>query len=104
MYSQEITRTHRSAFVLVLDRSASMQQQVRFGELLMSKAEAVAYTANALLTELIDRSRRTDGLRDYYDVAVVGYCNDEVEMLLCEDGFLSIERLAAREPKMSRLA
>ena len=46
MYSQEITRTHRSAFVLVLDRSASMQQQVRFGELLMSKAEAVAYTAN----------------------------------------------------------
>ena len=92
MYSQEITRTHRSAFVLVLDRSASMQQQVRFGELLMSKAEAVAYTANALLTELVDRSRRTDGLRDYYDVAVVGYCNDEVEMLLGEDGFLSIER------------
>ena len=68
MYSQEITRTHRSAFVLVLDRSASMQQQVRFGELLMSKAEAVAYTANILITELIDRSRRKDGVRNYYDI------------------------------------
>lgn len=101
MYSQEITRRHRTAFVLLIDRSASMQQQVRFGEFVMSKAEAVAMTANALITELVDRSRRTDGLRDYYDVAVVGYSGDEVAMLLGEGGFISVERLAARAPEPS---
>lgn len=104
MYSQEITRLHRTAFVVVIDRSASMQQQVRFGDLLISKAEAVAYTANALITELLDRSRRIDGVRDYYDVAVVGYGNEEVEMLLCEEGFISVARLAARVPQMRRIA
>lgn len=104
MYSQEITRRHRTAFVLLLDRSASMQQQVRFGQFVVSKAEAVAMTANALITELVDRSRRTDGLRDYYDVAVVGYGGDGVEMLLGDEGFISIEKLAARAPEPSRTA
>jgi hypothetical protein len=41
-----------------------MQEEVRFGCLKMSKAEAVAYTANILITELIDRSRRRDGVRN----------------------------------------
>ena len=72
MYSQEITRQHRTAFILALDRSGSMQESVRFGKKVMSKAEAVSIIANALITELIDRCRRTDSLRNYYDVAVVG--------------------------------
>ena len=92
MYTQEITRRHRTAFVLMLDRSASMQGRVRFGRMMMTKAEAVAFTANALVTELVDRSRRTDGVRNYYDVAIVGYGGDGVEMLTSEDGFSSISR------------
>ena len=63
MYTQEITRKHRAAFVLVLDQSTSMQQQVQFGRLTATKAEVVAYTSNALITELIDRCRRADGVR-----------------------------------------
>ena len=51
MYTQEITRKHRAAFVLVLDQSTSMQQQVQFGRLTATKAEVVAYTANALITK-----------------------------------------------------
>ena len=77
MYTQEITRKHRAAFVLVLDQSTSMQQQVQFGRLTATKAEVVAYTANALITELIDRCRRADGVRDYYDIAVIGYSGEE---------------------------
>ena len=50
MYSQEITRRHRTAFIIALDQSTSMQEEVRFGRLKMSKAEAVAYTANILIT------------------------------------------------------
>lgn len=104
MYTQEITRRHRTAFVLMLDRSASMQGRVRFGRMMMTKAEAVAFTANALVTELVDRSRRTDGVRDYYDVAIVGYGGDGVEMLTSEDGFSSISRLSRRAPHLSRVA
>ena len=104
MYSQEITRRHRAAIVLMLDRSASMQGRVRFGRMMTTKAEAVAMTANMLITELIDRCRRTDVLRNYFDVAVVGYGNDSVEQLLSEDGFVSVETLSRRTPRMGRVA
>lgn len=101
MYSQEITRRHRTAFVIALDCSGSMQETVRFGKELISKAEAVTRTANSLIAELIDRCRRTDGLRNYYDVAVVGYGNGEVKMMLDPAGFVSVEQLAAREVETS---
>ena len=84
MYSQEITRRHRTAFVIAIDQSGSMQEKVCFGRHEMSKAAAVARITNSLLTELVDRSRRTDGVRNYYDVAVVGYSGDEARMLLDE--------------------
>ena len=76
MYTQEITRRHRAAFVLVLDQSGSMQERIRLGRMNITRAEAVTLMANALITELIDRCRRTDSLRNYYDIAVVGYGND----------------------------
>ncbi len=104
MYSQEITRRHRTAFIIALDQSTSMQEQVRFGRLRMSKAQAVAYTANVLITELIDRSRRKDGVRNYYDIAVVGYSDDEVRMLLSQDGFVSVKNLAERIPEAVTLS
>ena len=61
-------------------------------------------TANMLITELIDRCRRTDALRNYFDIAVVGYGNDSVEQLLSEDGFVSVEALSRRTPRMGRVA
>ena len=104
MYNQEITRKHRAAFVLLLDRSMSMQQIVRFGHMVATMSEVVAYTANTLITEFIDRCRRSDGIRDYYDVAVLGYCNHRVESLLSEDGFISIKKLADRMPRITNVA
>lgn len=104
MYSQEITRRHRTAFIIALDQSTSMQEQVRFGRLTMSNAEAVAYTANSLITELIDRSRRTDGVRNYYDIAVIGYANDEIRSLLSTDGFVSVKSLAEHIPQAVTLS
>lgn len=104
MYSQEITRKHRTAFVLLLDRSTSMQQRVQFGRMTATKAEVVAYTANTLITELLDRSRRSDGVRDYYDIAVIGYCADRVESLLPLEGFVSIKSLSQNMPEVSTVA
>lgn len=104
MYTQEITRRHRAAFVLVLDQSGSMQERIRLGRMNITRAEAVTLMANALITELIDRCRRTDALRNYYDIAVVGYGNDEVEMLLGKNGFISVEQLADKAPAQSDIS
>ena len=46
MYTQEITRRHRAAFVLVLDQSGSMQERIRLGRMNLTRAEAVTLMAN----------------------------------------------------------
>lgn len=104
MYTQEITRSHRAAFVLLLDQSTSMQQQVQFGRLTATKAQMVAYTANSLITELIDRCRRSDGIRNYYDIAVIGYSGESVRSLLPREGFNSVAELAQDMPPQTTVA
>ena len=73
MYTQSITRTHRTAIILAIDGSGSMAEKIRFRNRQMTKAEAVATITNGMLFELIERARRSDGVRDYYDIAVIGY-------------------------------
>lgn len=83
MYTQSITRTHRTAFILAIDGSGSMAEEIRFRGRQMTKAQAVASITNGMLFELIERARRSDGVRDYYDIAVLGYSgDDEVYSLL----------------------
>lgn len=95
MYTQSITRTHRTAFVLAIDCSGSMAEQIVFLGRRMSKAEAVALVANRLLFELCERARRSDGIRDYYDVAVLGYAGKTIRSLLGDDNrFYSVAELA----------
>lgn len=55
MYTQSITRRHRTAFLLAIDGSGSMAEEIRFRGLTSTKAEAVAAIANELLFELIER-------------------------------------------------
>ena len=80
MYTQSITRTHRTAFIFVIDGSGSMAEKIRFRGRLMTKADAVASITNGMLFELIERARRSDGVRDYYDIAVLGYSGDDEEL------------------------
>ncbi len=83
MYQSGITRNHRTAFVFLLDCSGSMAEQITFGNRQMPKAAAVAEITNDLLFELCERARRSDGVRDYYDIAILGYSgDDEVSSLL----------------------
>ena len=104
MYTQSITRSHRTAFVLLIDGSGSMAEEILFRGKRTTKAEAVASITNGLLFELIERARRNDGVRDYYDIAVMAYSgNDEVYSLL-PDGrkMISVAELAAREAPTRR--
>lgn len=104
MYTQSITRSRRTAFFLAIDCSGSMAEPIRFRGRPTTKAEAVASVANGLLFELIERARRSDGVRNYYDIAVLGYSgDDEVSSLLPGDrDTLSVTELAAVRPDIRR--
>ena len=100
MYTQSITRTHRTAIILAIDGSGSMAEKIRFRNRQMTKAEAVATITNGMLFELIERARRSDGVRDYYDIAVIGYSGDDEVYSLLPGGreLISVAELAAGEP------
>ena len=82
MYKQEITRRHRTAFVIAIDQSQSMLDEVVFNGRKVSKATAVAEVTDNIINELILRAGREDGVRDYYDIALLGYSGEEVYPLL----------------------
>lgn len=106
MYTQSITRRHRTAFLLAIDGSGSMAEEIRFRGLTSTKAEAVAAIANELLFELIERARRSDGVRDYYDIALIGYSGDDEVYPLLPGGreMVSVTELAGIAPTLRRTA
>ncbi len=99
MYTQSITRTHRTAFIFVIDGSGSMAEKIRYRGRQMTKADAVASITNGML---IERARRSDGVRNYYDIAVLGYSGDDEVYSLLPGGreVISVAELAAGEPPM----
>jgi len=70
-YSAEISRGNPTCFLFLLDQSRSMSE--RFGEQVQSKAEFVADVVNRTLHDLVIRSTRTEEVRNYYYVSVIGY-------------------------------
>ena len=82
MYTQEITRCHRTAMVIAIDQSCSMAERLCFNGNDMSKAEIVSLVTGRLIDELLLRSLRDNGYRNYYDVAIIGYRGNEVYPLL----------------------
>ena len=68
----EITRQNPSCFLFLLDQSSSMAAP--FGDDGgQTKAEAVALALNNLLRNLILTCSKSEGIRDYFDVGVIGY-------------------------------
>ncbi len=99
MYEKSITREHRSAFVMLIDQSGSMAETVDYEGRTITKATAVAEVANLIISELIERARRHDGIRDYYDIGVVGYSGNGAKSMLNDSGemFVPVAELANRE-------
>lgn len=81
-YSRVVTRTHRTLFVIAVDQSGSMLGLPKGKNRDLSRAEIAAMTASMLVDELIYKSSRFDEVRDYYDVALIGYSAGEVRSLL----------------------
>lgn len=98
MYNVGITREHRTSIIFLIDQSGSMAGEILHMGRVISKAEVVAEVCNMVLSELIERARRNGEVRNYYDVAVLGYSGDGVSSLLTTSGnpFISVDELATQ--------
>jgi hypothetical protein len=70
-YTQEISRKNPGCFIFLLDQSGSMSEQ--FGQTGFTKAQGAADAINNILRELTLKCTKEEGVRDYFDVAIIGY-------------------------------
>lgn len=75
----------RSAIVIAIDGSISMQEWTMFHNTRMRKMEAAALIANFAIDELVMRTTRAGDIRDYYDIAILRYSGDGVEPIIEND-------------------
>lgn len=95
-YTQAITRQHRTACFLLLDLSGSMRELIDHNGHRVQKCEVVVNAVNKIIRELYMRAMRNNEVRDYYDIAVVGYSSERVFSLLggdLDDPFVSITKM-----------
>lgn len=72
-YTAEISRTNPSCFLFLIDQSGSMDDPFGGGESSRKKADGVADAINRLLQNLVIKCAKSEGVRDYYEVGVLGY-------------------------------
>lgn len=72
-YTARITRENPSAFIFLIDQSASMRNLTTFNGEEMTLSEAVSQIVNNQIEELVERCVRANETRHYFDIAVVGY-------------------------------
>ncbi|MBV9280881.1 MAG: VWA domain-containing protein, partial [Chloroflexi bacterium] len=72
-YSAEISRGNPSCFLFLIDQSGSMDDPFGAGEGTKKKADGVADAINRLLQNLVIKCAKSEGVRDYYSVGVIGY-------------------------------
>ena len=71
-YAAEISRNNPSCFLFLIDQSGSMADVFGAGDSNRRKADAVADAVNKLLQNLAIKCAKTEGVRDYYHVGVIG--------------------------------
>ncbi|WP_240219798.1 vWA domain-containing protein [Rheinheimera hassiensis] len=69
-YEAQISRHNPTAFLFIVDQSGSMSDKMSSGR---SKAEFVADALNRTLMNLVTRCTKSEGVRNYFEVGVLGY-------------------------------
>jgi hypothetical protein len=72
-YSAEISRTNPTCFLFLVDQSESMSDPFGGEAGNRKKSEGVADAINRLLQTLVLRCAKSEGVRDYFHVGVIGY-------------------------------
>jgi len=71
-YTAEIRRTNPTCFLFLVDQSSSMLEPFGGSEE-KNKAQGVADAINRLLQNLAIKCAKSEGIRDYFHVGVIGY-------------------------------
>jgi hypothetical protein len=74
--SAEISRDNPSCFLFLIDQSGSMEDKISIGSESQKLANGVADSINNWLQELSIKCAKSEGVRDYYDIGVLGYGSD----------------------------
>jgi len=72
MFSAEISRTNPTCLLFLIDQSSSMDGPFA-GQPGKKKSDGVADAINRLLQNLVLKCAKSDGIRDYFHVGVIGY-------------------------------
>lgn len=74
-YESQISRTQPTAFLFLVDQSYSMTDKMSTGK---SKADFVADVLNKTITELVAKCSKSEGVRDYFEIGIIGYGHETV--------------------------
>jgi hypothetical protein len=74
-FSAEISRTNPTCLLFLIDQSSSMDGPIG-GQTGKKKSEGVADAINRLLQNLVLKCAKSDGVRDYFHIGVIGYGRD----------------------------
>ena len=75
-YTAQITRNTPTAFIFLIDQSISMSRKLNYRGEYITLADAVSRIVNNQINELVLRCIKTNEVRHYYDIAVIGYGDD----------------------------
>ena len=75
-YTAEISRDNPSCFLFLIDQSRSMNAEFSIGSEGQKVANGVADSINMWLQELSIKCAKSEGVRDYYNIGVLGYGTD----------------------------
>jgi hypothetical protein len=75
-YEAEISRSHPTCFLFLIDQSASMSDELETGA---SKSDFLADVLNKTLMELVIQCRKAEGILDYFDIGVLAYSGSTVK-------------------------
>ncbi len=75
-YCAEISRLNPACFIFLVDQSGSMEDKMSGGR---SKAQFVSDVLNRTLVNLITRCTKSDGVRNYFEIGVIGYRDTYVQ-------------------------
>ena len=71
-YQAEISRSNPTSFLFLIDQSGSMEDPWA-GSDGQSKADALATVINRLFTEIVIKCSKDEGVRNYFEIGVLGY-------------------------------
>ncbi len=73
-YIAPLDRKHPGCILFIMDQSSSMDEPFGRGEGGQSKADGVADAMNKMLSTFILACSKEEGIRNYFDVGVIRYC------------------------------